>query len=108
MIPLGVRLAIGGGREALARLAILAAAVGLGVGLLLTAVSGVNAVTTQNDRYAWLNTGPSAGTAPATSRDRLWLLITTDEFHGQTIYRADVAAAGPAAPVPPGIGRAHV
>src|SRR5262249_19934259 len=32
-------------------------------------------------------------------------LITTDYFHGQTIYRADVAATGPAAPVPPGIPR---
>lgn len=102
---LGLRLAVSGGREALARLAVLAAAVGLGVGLLLTAVSGVNAVTTQNDRYAWLNTGAPAGTAPAASRGRLWLLITTDEFHGQTIYRANVAATGPAAPVPPGIPR---
>ena len=33
------------------------------------------------------------------------MLITTDEFDGQTIYRADVAATGPASPVPPGIPR---
>ena len=42
----------------------------------------------------------------ATSRDLLWTLITTDLFNGQGIYRADVAAAGPASPVPPGIPRA--
>jgi hypothetical protein len=41
----------------------------------------------------------------ATSRDPLWTLITTDLFNGQGIYRADVAAAGPASPVPPGIPR---
>jgi hypothetical protein len=41
----------------------------------------------------------------AISRDPLWLLFTTDLFDGQGIYRADVAATGPAAPVPPGIPR---
>jgi ABC-type antimicrobial peptide transport system permease subunit len=104
VIRLAVRLAVSGGREAVVRLVILAVAVGIGVGLLLTAVSAVNAVGAQNDRYAWLDTGASAPGA-ATSRDPLWGLITTDEFDGQTIYRADVAATGPASPVPPGIPR---
>ncbi|HEX4059483.1 MAG TPA: FtsX-like permease family protein [Streptosporangiaceae bacterium] len=104
MIRLAVRLAVSGGREAVVRLVILAVAVGIGVGLLLTAVSAVNAVGAQNDRYAWLDTGASDPGA-ATSRDPLWGLITTDEFHGQTIYRADVAATGPSSPVPPGIPR---
>ena len=36
MIGLGLRLAISGGREAVIRLLVLAVAVGLGVGLLLT------------------------------------------------------------------------
>jgi hypothetical protein len=113
VIRLGLRLAVSGGREAVVRLVILAAAVGIGVGLLLTVVSAVNAVGMQNDRYAWLDTGApaasgsaaSAGPTAATSRDPLWLLFTTDLFDGQGIYRADVAAAGPAAPVPPGIPR---
>ena len=35
----------------------------------------------------------------------MWLLFTTDAFDGQTIYRADAAATGPASPVPPGIPR---
>jgi hypothetical protein len=113
VIRLGLRLAVSGGREAVVRLIILAAAVGIGVGLLLTVVSAVNAVGVQNDRYAWLDTGApaasgsaaSAGATAATSRGPLWLLFTTDLFDGQGIYRADVAATGPAAPVPPGIPR---
>jgi hypothetical protein len=113
VIRLGLRLAVSGGREAVVRLVILAAAVGIGVGLLLTVVSAVNAVGVQNDRYAWLDTGApaasgsaaSAGATAAASRDPLWLLFTTDLFHGQGIYRADVAATGPDAPMPPGIPR---
>jgi hypothetical protein len=113
VIRLGLRLAVSGGREAVVRLVIVAAAVGIGVGLLLTVVSAVNAVGMQNDRYAWLDTGApaasgsaaSAGPTAATSRDPLWLLFTTDLFDGQGIYRADVAATGPASPVPPGIPR---
>jgi len=106
VIRLGLRLAVSGGREAVVRLVILAAAIGIGVGLLLTAVAAVSAVTTQNDRYAWLDTGAPATPGRATSatgRDPLWALVTTGEFNGQTIYRADVAATGPTSPVPPGI-----
>src|SRR5580658_8842492 len=109
----------GGGREALVRLVVLAVAVGLGVGLLLIAVAGINAVNAQNDRYAWLDTagtsqtrqsGPGpAGThhesAPpaSTSRAPAWFLVTTDEFGGQGITRVDLAATGLSSPVPPGI-----
>ena len=59
VISLGLRLTVSGGREAVIRLVILAAAVGLGSGLLLTAVSGINAVNAQNGRHAWLWTGSS-------------------------------------------------
>ena len=72
MIPLGLRLVINGGREAITRLVILAIAVGLGVGLLLTAVAATNAVTTWNNRHAWYWTGtawvppgPADGRRPA-------------------------------------------
>ena len=111
MIRLGLRLAVSGGREAVTRLVIVAIAVGIGVGLLLTAVSAVNAVNAQNDRYAWLDTGASNPSQPGSGGRHggpaapLRVLITTDEFDGQTIYRADVAATGPASPVPPGIPR---
>ena len=108
MIRLGLRLTLAGGREAGVRLVLLVAAVGLGVGLLLTAVAGVNAVNTQNDRYAWLSTGNAAGgtgaSAAKTATDPLWWLIRADRFGGQLIGRIDVAATGPASPVPPGIG----
>ena len=107
MIRLGLRLAVSGGREAITRLVIVAIAVGIGVGLLLAAVSAVNAVNAQNDRYAWLDTGASnpSQTGSGGPAAPLRVLITTDEFDGQTISRADVAATGPASPVPPGIPR---
>jgi len=105
VIRLGLRLAVSGGREAVVRLVIVAIAVGIGVGLLLTAVSAANAVNTQNDRYAWLDTSASSPsqTGSGGASAPLRLLLTTDEFGGQTIYRADVAATGPDSPVPPGI-----
>jgi hypothetical protein len=60
VIPLGLRLVITGGREAISRLVILAVAVGVGVGLLLTAVAATNAVTAWNNRHAWFWTGTSS------------------------------------------------
>jgi hypothetical protein len=115
VIPLGLRLVISGGREAVIRLIILAAAVGLGVGLLLVTVSGLNAVNAQNDRYAWFLTGnpgvPSglprhvAGRDSAPSTGSLWWLLRNEVFDGQVIHRVDVAAARPGAPVPPGIAK---
>ena len=60
MIPLGLRLVLSGGREAVIRLLVLAAAVSLGVGLLLTAVAATNAVTTWNNRHAWFWTGTAS------------------------------------------------
>jgi hypothetical protein len=104
MIGLGLRLVIGGGREAVTRLVVLAVAVGLGVGLLLTAVAATNAVTTWNNRHGWFWTGtssvppgPAAGIAP------LWWHPGADTFDGRQISRFDVAATGASSPVPPGI-----
>jgi hypothetical protein len=57
VIGLGLRLVVSGGREAITRLVVLAAAVGLGVGLLLTAVAATNAAVTWNNRHAWFWTG---------------------------------------------------
>ncbi|HEY5395121.1 MAG TPA: FtsX-like permease family protein, partial [Trebonia sp.] len=107
MIGLGLRLAVSGGREAFVRLVILAVAVGLGVGLLLTALSAINAVKAQNARHAWLWTGTAqepAGRAPA-GTDPLWWSTSGDDFGGQLVVRVNVAATGPTSPVPPGIPR---
>jgi hypothetical protein len=107
VIPLGLRLVVSGGREAITRLVILTVAVGLGVGLLLTAVAATNAVSTWNNRHAWWYTGTSsipagqaaAGTVP------LWWHPSSDLFDGQQVNRFDVAATGASSPVPPGIPR---
>jgi hypothetical protein len=125
VILLGLRLTLAGGREAVVRLVITSAAVAVGVGLLLVALAGMNAINAQNSRTAWLNTavfghGPATGPPPGaavaigrgpasgstTSRtDPLWWLFRADHFGDRTIDRVDVAATGPNSPVPPGIPR---
>jgi hypothetical protein len=105
VIRLGLRLVISGGREAVTRLVVLAVAVGLGVGLLLTAVAATNAALTWNNRHAWFWTGTAsvpAGPAP-TSVAPLWWHPSGDLFDDQIISRFDVAATGASSPVPPGI-----
>src|SRR6202050_2277458 len=103
-VGLGLRLAVNGGREAVTRLVILAVAVGLGVGLLLTVVAAETAVTAWTARHAcfwtgtqWAAPGPATGVAP------LWWPPASDIYDGQTISRFDVAATGVSSPVPPGL-----
>jgi hypothetical protein len=107
VIRLGLRLTLGSGREALLRVLVTAAAVALGVGLLLSALAGVNGLHAQTDRGAWLDT--AAQSSPSTSTNatagRLWWLSGVDLFGNQAIDRVDVAASGAKAPVPPGIPR---
>ncbi|HEY2305506.1 MAG TPA: FtsX-like permease family protein, partial [Streptosporangiaceae bacterium] len=106
MIGLGLRLVVSGGREAITRLVVLAVAVGLGVGLLLTAVAATNAVTAWNNRHAWFWTGTAwVPPGPATGVAPLWWHPASDIFNGQTINRFDVAATGTSSPVPPGFPR---
>lgn len=105
MIRLGLRLSLNGGREAALRVLVVAAAVALGVALLLMALAGVNGLHAQTDRGAWLDT--SSQTAPSTTAgsasNRLWWSLNVDQFDNQAIDRVDVAATGPSSPVPPGI-----
>ncbi len=102
MIRLGLRLTLGSGREALLRVLVTAAAVALGVGLLLAAVAGMNGLHAQSDRGAWLNSAVQP-TPPSSPASGLWWEPSTDSFGDQLIDRIDVAAAGPAAPIPPGM-----
>ncbi len=104
MIRLGLRLALGSGREALLRVLLTAAAVALGVGLLLAALAGINGLHAQSDRGAWLNSAVQP-TSPTSSASGLWWEPSTDSFGGQLIDQIDVAAAGPDAPIPPGMSR---
>ncbi|RAO46356.1 hypothetical protein GAR06_02901 [Micromonospora saelicesensis] len=98
MIRFGLRLAVAGGREALTRLVVIAAAVAIGSGLLLTTLAGVNAVNSQLTRYASMYPNASTGDA-----DPLWWSTRQDYFHGEQIIRIDVAATGSTAPIPVGI-----
>jgi len=104
VIRLGLRLVVSGGREAIIRLVILTVAVGLGVGLLLTALAATNAVAAWNSRHAWFYTGSAwVPPGPATGIAPLWWHPGSDTFDGQQINRFDVAATGASSPVPPGI-----
>ena len=106
MIGLGLRLTVAGGREAAARLAMIAAAVAVGVSLLLISLAGTNAVNAQNSRYAWLNTGTGSATLATSARDasaKLWWRIRADMYQGKIIGRVDLAPIRADAPVPPGI-----
>jgi hypothetical protein len=104
MIRLGLRLTLQSGREPLLRVLVTAAAVALGVGLLLAALAGVNGLHAQTGRGAWLDTSAQAS-PPTSTSDRLWWLSSTDQFGNQAIDRIEVAATGPNAPVPPGLPR---
>jgi len=104
VIPLALRLTVGGGRETLARLVAIVLAVAIGVALLLATLAGINAVNAQNARYAWLETGFTPKSRIATQGvDPLWWQVTGDTYDGKTIARVDLAATGPHAPIPPGI-----
>ena len=106
MIRFGVRLTLRGGREALARLIVICAAVAVGVGLLLSTLAGISAVHHQNDRYAWLETSADAVNHHAVAGvDPVWWLLSADEFRGEQIGRVDVAQTGANPPVPPGLHR---
>jgi hypothetical protein len=103
VIRFGLRLTVRGGREAVTRLVLIAVAVAIGTGLLLTTLAGLNAVNTQNARYAWLETGSAAVRPGPPSTNPAWWLLSVDRFHGKLIARVDVAVTGPDSPVPPGI-----
>jgi hypothetical protein len=103
VIRLGLRLAVTGGREAVLRLVVIAAAVALGVGMLLGILAAINAVQLQGDRYAIMNTAASTPGRPGA--DPLWWSANQDMYDNRVIDRIDVAATGPNSPVPPGIPR---
>jgi hypothetical protein len=105
VIRLAFRLTVGGGRESVTRLVITAAAVALGVGLLLSALAALSAVNSQTLRTSWIDsTGSPQHSAPAApGATPAWWLMSYDAYGSQVIDRIDVAALGPHSPVPPGI-----
>src|SRR5206468_4982894 len=105
MTRLGLRLTLASGREAVIRLVAIAAAVGIGVALLLTTLAGIHAVHAQAARTAWLTTSKQ-NARPSVDEptvDPLWAEAGFDLYGSAEIERIDVAPTGPRSPVPPGI-----
>jgi hypothetical protein len=102
VIAFALRLAVSGGRQAISRLVMIAAAVAIGVGLLLSTFASMNAVNHTNQHKYWLDTGAASRTEKA-AVDPLWWRPHGDYYDGRSITEVDVAATGPTSPVPPGL-----
>jgi FtsX-like permease family len=101
---LGLRLTLVSGREPLVRLLVTAAAVAIGVAIMLAVLADFHAFRVSSNRPSWESTtgkAVSAGSASA-PHSELWN-YSNDIYRGRTIERLDVARLGPGAPVPPGI-----
>ncbi|MFE7562820.1 FtsX-like permease family protein [Kitasatospora sp. NPDC057500] len=105
MIAFALRLAVSGGRQAVARLLTIAAAAAVGVGLLLSTIAAVNAVGATNERMLWANSGAESR-AETADVDPLWWRDRGPEFYdGKRLLYIEVAATGATSPVPPGLAK---
>jgi hypothetical protein len=115
MIRVGLHLSLHSGRTALTRLVVTVAAVGVGVGLLLSVMAIYHGYETTAARACWACTGhsrpgeappdePGSASIEPAANAELWQ-YTLDFYGGQQIERADIAALGPQAPVVPGLSR---
>ena len=104
MLRLGLQLSLRSGREAMVRLLITAAAVAVGVALLLGVLAEFHAFQANANQPCWSCTQGASVPATLPARGEQWN-NSVDFYQGQTISRLDVAALGPNAPVPPGVTR---
>ena len=104
MLRLGLQLSLRSGREAMVRLLITAAAVAVGVALLLGVLAEFHAFQANANQPCWSCTKGASVPATLPARGELWN-NSVDFYQGQTINRLDVAALGQNAPVPPGVTR---
>ncbi|GGQ13636.1 FtsX-like permease family protein [Streptosporangium pseudovulgare] len=115
---LGLRLSLRGGREAVVRLVLVAAAVAAGVTVLLSTVALFNAFRTTADRPCWectTGSAPAGWALGATPGAVLWN-HRLDSYAGRPIKRLDVAVLDARTPAPgvpglsalPGAGRHYV
>jgi FtsX-like permease family len=104
MFQLSLRLTLHSGREALVRLLITAAAVAVGVALLIGVLGELHAFESNAYKACWSCTQGASVPATLPAHGELWN-NSVDFYQGQTISRLDVAALGPGAPVPPGAAR---
>ena len=71
---LGMRMALAGGRESIARMVLMAVGIATGVVLLLFTLTALPVMQSHIDRLAWHRTNASS---PATAPDSaLWLAVT--------------------------------
>jgi hypothetical protein len=104
MVRLGLHLTLRSGREAMVRLVITAAAVAVGVALLLGVLAEFHAFEANANQACWSCTTGQPVPSPLPTRGELWN-DSVDFYQGQTITRLDIAPLGAGAPVPPGITR---
>src|SRR5215471_3933060 len=106
MYRLGLRLTLRSGREPFIRLLVTAAAVAVGVAIMLAVLADFHAFRVTSYRPSWESTNGQAVTTRAMSapHSELWN-YSNDIYAGRTIERLDVASLGPHAPVPPGISK---
>ena len=100
-LAIGVRLAVGGGRTALARFVLSAVGVGIAVLVLLTAAS-VGTISANRDHRSDAkqpDANPIAGVSPTLS------LHVSTEFRGRYISVERIRASGENSPLPPGVPR---
>ena len=108
MLPLSLRLAIGGSREALSRLAVIAMGVAIGVAFLLFGISGLNLLYGSSQQSCWQCTGAGPQSFEISKDSHTYPLLwssTTDYYRGQKIYRYDLAVRDANAGSIPGIPR---
>lgn len=103
-LSMGIRFAVGGGREGWTRTILTAVGVGLGVALLLGAASVPNLLQNRDDRsyartpYASMDMKPpKAGDSTVLVRD------TGTQFHGRTASGMFLQADGDRPVLPPGL-----
>lgn len=99
---LGIRMAFAGGREAIARMLLMAIGIMIGVALILVAFTGLPILQSHIDRLAWHRT--DLDTTASAPDPAMWLAVT-DRYAGRDIIRVHVAPLGPRPPLPPGVER---
>jgi hypothetical protein len=88
-----MQLTLRSGREALVRLVITAAAVAVGVALLLGVLAEFHAFQANANQACWSCTTGAPVPSPLPSHGELWN-NSVDFYQGQTITRLDVASLG--------------
>ncbi|MFC4070131.1 ABC transporter permease [Actinoplanes subglobosus] len=99
---LGVRLSVAGGREGWLRLALIAAGVGFGVGMLLLLAAAPTAVAAREERR---NDRSTEVTADRAGPDTLLALTVETRFRDEMVRGRILRPDGDRAAVPPGLTR---